>query len=118
MNQQTAEDRTAAATTSTPQGQVVLMNRFAVASDRDAEFRELWGSTSQYFIRQPGFVSLRLHKAVSDEASHRWVNVATWESEADYRAAHSTDEFRRIVTQPAWRDFPSEPVLFEVETTV
>jgi hypothetical protein len=44
--------------------------------------------------------------------------VASWESEADYREAHSTEEFRRIVTQPGWEEFPSSPVLYEVVTSV
>ena len=47
----------------------------------------------------------------------RWINVANWESESDYRAAHSTDEFRRVVTQEAWKEFPSVPTLFEVMTS-
>jgi heme-degrading monooxygenase HmoA len=99
-------------------GPVTLMNRFAVADGRDPVFQELWNRTSQYFIAQPGFVSLRLHRAVSPGAEHRWVNVANWASEADYRAAHSTEEFRRIVTLDGWQEFPSAPTLFEVVTAV
>jgi len=37
-------------------------------------------------------------RAVSADAQYRWVNVANWESEAHFRAAHGTDEFRRVVT--------------------
>jgi hypothetical protein len=48
----------------------------------------------------------------------RWINVANWASEADFRAAHSTDEFRRVVTQSGWEEFPSLPVLYEVATAV
>jgi heme-degrading monooxygenase HmoA len=99
-------------------GPVTLMNRFAVPPDRDEAFHALWSSTSEYFKAQPGFLSLRLHRAVSKDAEYRWVNVATWASEADFRAAHSTDEFRRVVSQPGWREFPSSPMLFEVVTSV
>jgi hypothetical protein len=42
------------------------------------------------------------------------VNVAVWESFDRYRAPHQTDEFRRLVTQEAWREFPSSPALYEV----
>jgi hypothetical protein len=62
----------------------------------------LWARTAKYFTAQPGFISLRLHRAVSADAQYRWVNVANWESEAHFRAAHGTDEFRRVVTQPGW----------------
>jgi heme-degrading monooxygenase HmoA len=95
-------------------GPVVLMNRFVVPAGRDDAFVELWTETSEYFRAQPGFVSLKLHRAVSVDAEHRYVNVAVWESAAHYAAPHQTDEFRRLVTQPAWQEFPSSPTLYEV----
>jgi heme-degrading monooxygenase HmoA len=110
----TPEDRTAPATVGLVEGGVTLINRFAVPAGRDDEFRALWETTSRYFIAQPGFVSLRLHRAVSEDAPYRFVNVAVWEREEDYRRAHSTDEFRRVVTAPGWAEFPSEPALYEV----
>ena len=99
-------------------GPVVRMNRFVVPEGRDERFLELWTETSEYFRAQPGFVSLRLHRAVNAEAGSRWINVANWASEADFRAAHSTEEFRRVVTQAGWEEFPSVPVLYEVATAV
>ncbi|MGW5237725.1 antibiotic biosynthesis monooxygenase family protein [Monashia sp. NPDC004114] len=77
---------------------------------------ELWYETSRYFIRRPGFIATRLHRALTPGAPHRWINVAFWETEADFRAAHSTDEFRRLVSQEKWQQFPSVPLLFEVVT--
>jgi heme oxygenase (mycobilin-producing) len=46
------------------------------------------------------------------------VNVARWDSEAAFRAAHATEEFRAVVTADGWEDFPSSPELFEVVTEV
>jgi len=112
-----AEQRVAAKGTSTT-GPVTLINQFRVPQGRDAEFHDLWERASRYFTRQPGFRSLRLHRAVNDDAVYRWVNVATWDSEADFRAAHATDEFRGVVTAPGWESFPSSPVLFEVVSAV
>jgi len=113
-----ARAREAAPTSVATTGPVTLINSFVVPPERDDVFRELWNDTSRYFIARPGFVTLRLHRAVSDDAPYRWVNVATWESEAHYRAAHATDEFRRVVTQAGWEEFPSTPALFGVVTTV
>ena len=110
-----AEQRVAAAGAATT-GPVTLINSFRVPAGRDAEFHALWERTSHYFRRQPGFRSLRLHRAVNDDAVHRWVNVATWESEAAFRAAHATEEFRTVVTADGWDAFPSSPVLFEAVT--
>jgi heme-degrading monooxygenase HmoA len=113
MNHVDPQGRTAAAQDGTD-GQVVLMNRFAVPEGRDDAFVELWSETSEFFRAQPGFVSLKLHRAVSVDAEHRYVNVAVWESAAHYAAPHQTEEFRRLVTQDAWLEFPSSPSLYEV----
>ena len=112
----TPEDRTAAAGERPGSGEVTLMNGFEVAPDRDDVFHAAWYETSRYFVQRPGFISLRLHRALSPAAPHRWVNVAVWESESDFRAAHSTEEFRRLVSQEKWQEFPSSPTLYEVVT--
>lgn len=106
--------RAAALPSTAPDGPVTLVNSFVVAPDRDDAFLALWTQTSEYFRAQPGFVSLRMHRAVSPEATYRYVNVAVWESVAQFGAAHDTDEFRRLVGQPAYREFPSSPALYEV----
>jgi heme-degrading monooxygenase HmoA len=113
-----AEQRIAPQGAAPAAGPVTLINSFQVNPDRDATFRALWGETSRYFIARPGFVSLRLHRAVNDAAAYRWVNVAVWESEADFRAAHGTEQFRNLVTAAGWSEFPSMPALFEVDTAI
>lgn len=115
-NQTAAQDRVAPASDHVLTGPVTLMNSITVSPDQDEAFHELWAKTAKYFTAQPGFVSLRLHRAVSAGARYRWVNVANWESEAHFRAAHSTDEFRRAVTQAGWEEFPSSPMLYQVIT--
>jgi heme-degrading monooxygenase HmoA len=116
MTRFTPEDRTAPASDQPTTGSVTLINSFAVAPEQDEEFQAAWYETSRYFITQPGFISLRLHRAVSPTATHRWVNVAVWDSEASFRQAHNTDDFRRLVSQEKWQSFPSTPVLFEMVT--
>jgi heme-degrading monooxygenase HmoA len=93
---------------------VTLINSFVVPPERDAEFEALWTEASTYFRKQPGFVSLRFHKAVSDEADYRYVNVASWGTYRDFQAAHATEEFRSIVTAAEWRAFPASPALYQV----
>ena len=97
-----------------PEGPVTLINSFVVDPRRDEAFEALWTQTSVYFRGRPGFVGLRLHRAVSPDASYRYVNVAVWDSAAQFAAAHATEEFRQVVGQPGWREFPSSPTLFEV----
>ena len=113
-----AQDRVAPASGGAVSGPVTLMNSFSVSPGRDEAFHELWTKTSKYFTAQPGFISLRLYRAASADAQYRWVNVANWDSEAHFRAAHATDEFRSVVTQPGWEEFPSSPMLYQVATEI
>ena len=83
----TPEGRTAVQAAARRRPAVTLMNSFVVPEGRDEAFVELWTATSEYFRRQPGFLSLRLHRAVTPEAPYRYVNVARWASDAAYRAA-------------------------------
>jgi heme-degrading monooxygenase HmoA len=106
--------RTASAPSGGHEGGITLINSFAVPEGRDEAFQELWTATSLYFRAQPGFLSLRLHKALSPDARYRFVNVARWASLAEFQAAHRTDEFRRVVSQPGWTEFPSSPAIYEV----
>jgi heme-degrading monooxygenase HmoA len=106
--------RTAAAPDPQHAGPVTLINSFVVAAGRDAAFQRLWTDTSGYFRAQPGFVSLRLHRALAAGAPYRWVNVAVWASARQFADAHATPEFRRLVSRPEWQEFPSSPALYEV----
>jgi heme-degrading monooxygenase HmoA len=110
----TPEGRTAVEAETGAAKPVTLINSFVVPEGRDDVFVELWKETSEFFRAQPGFLSLRLHRAVTPGADYRYVNVARWASDAEYRAPHQTDEFRRLVSQEAWHEFPSSPVLYEV----
>src|ERR1700750_1308164 len=115
MTESTDPDRrTAAYPTGAHPGAVTLMNSFVVPEGREDAFERIWTATSTYFRAQPGFLSLRLHRALSPGEHHRYVNVARWASLADFQAAHGTEEFRRVVSQPGWEEFPSSPGLYEV----
>lgn len=110
--------RTAASPVAAHTGGVTLINSFVVPAGREAAFQALWSSTSSYFRAQPGFLSLRLHRAISPDAHYRFVNVARWSSLTLFQAAHDTDEFRQIVGQAELREFPSSPSLYEVVVEV
>lgn len=106
--------RTAALPDAPHPGPVTLINSFSVAAGRDAAFEQLWAEASDFFRAQPGFVSLRLHRALAPAATYRWVNVAVWASARQFADAHDRPEFRRLVSRPEWQEFPSSPALYEV----
>jgi heme-degrading monooxygenase HmoA len=113
------DGRAAKAAATTPEDRpVTLINSFVVPAGRDAVFLEMWTEASMYFRRQPGFLSLRFHRAVSPDADYRYVNVARWDSLAHFQAAHATAEFRAIVTADEWKEFPANPALYEVVVSV
>ncbi|MEY2398105.1 MAG: hypothetical protein QOJ00_1279 [Actinomycetota bacterium] len=114
----TVEGRTAHEAEGGPAQPVTLMHSFLVPEGRDDAFLALWKETSEYFRRQPGFLSLRLHRAVNAGAEYRYVNVARWESDAAYRAPHGSEELRALVLQEGWMEFPSSPMLYEVMVAV
>ena len=114
MADMTPAERTARGPVDPPTGGVTLINSFEVGAGREEALQALWAETSGYFRAQPGFLSLRLHRALSPDAQYRFVNVARWASIAQFHAAHQTDEFRRLVSQRAWSEFRSSPALYEV----
>ncbi len=92
---------------------VTFINLFEVPSDRDHAFRELWQEVNDYMRGQPGYVNHKLHQALTPDAKYRFVNIAIWESQEKWGAAHD-EGFRALVTQPAWKEFPPLPTLYEV----
>ena len=107
-------ERTAKGPADGHEGSVTLINSFVVSPERDEAFFALWQQASHYFRMQPGFVSLRFHRAVSPDAQYRYVNVATWATMTDFHAAHGTAEWQELVRQEAWKEFPNNPALYEV----
>ncbi len=95
---------------------VTFINLFAVPVGREEAFRLLWEQVNAYMAAQPGYLGHRLHRALAEDARYRYANVAAWESGEAWRAAHD-EGFRKLVTQPQWREFPSTPALYEVVHT-
>ena len=90
---------------------VVLINPFEVPSDvTDADFLTDWDRAADYMSRQQGFVGTKLHRALRPDARFRFINVAEWESAADFQTAIATDEFREL----ARGGVPGSPALYEV----
>jgi len=95
---------------------VMFINLFEVPAGRDEAFRLLWEQVNAYMRAKPGYRDHRLHRALAGDARYRYVNVAAWESPGAWQAAHD-EGFRKLVTQPQWREFPSTPALYEAVHT-
>jgi heme-degrading monooxygenase HmoA len=92
---------------------IKFINLFTVPVGRDEQFLQLFKRVNAYMAAKPGYLSHRLHRAVSDDAVYRFVNYVEWESEQAWADAHD-DGFRAHVGEAGWREFTSTPALFEI----
>ena len=92
---------------------VTLVNCFDVPQGREEEFFSLWQQVNSYMRKKKGHLEHKLHRSLAQDARYRFVNIARWESMADFNAAHD-DGFRALVTRPEWKAFQSTPALYEV----
>ena len=82
---------------------------------KQAQALDLMTQRAQFMARQPGFVSISLHRSLD---GRRIVNYVQWESRDLLAAAHRSPEFRR-----EWGQFDKladdiDPHLYEVARVV
>ena len=89
---------------------VVLINPFEVPASAGERFIEAWQKAADYMQRQPGFVSTRLHRSLSEDARFGFINFAEWESPAHFKRAVESEEFKAMAAASP----PNFPSLYEV----
>jgi len=81
------------------------------APDKQAEALSLMAERARFMARQPGFISVSLHRSLD---GRRIVNYIQWQSRDLLRSAHQSPEFRK-----EWGHFDQltdeiDPHLYEV----
>jgi heme-degrading monooxygenase HmoA len=92
---------------------VTLVNCFEIPAGREDEFFTLWQRVNGYMRAKPGYLGHKLHRSLAPDARFRFVNVAQWESQAHFDAAHDNG-FRALVSGPEWGPFRPFPTQYEV----
>jgi heme-degrading monooxygenase HmoA len=94
---------------------VTLINVFEIGHDDVEEFLREWQQRAEFLGRQPGFRSLRLHRALSPDARFQLVNVAEWDSAEVLKAATAQDFFQQSA-QRSMQQFAvaANPALYRV----
>jgi heme-degrading monooxygenase HmoA len=64
-------------------GSVILINKINVEPDDVDQFLEQWAADSAIMKRQPGFISVQLHRGIA--GSSVFLNYAVWESTDHYK---------------------------------
>ena len=95
---------------------VILLNSFEVPPGKEQEAVDYWERCAGVMRKAPGFISTRLHRALSPEARFHLVNMAEWESPQHFMAVVESDEFKRVADEGA-ETFPHFPGLYEVIRT-
>ena len=91
---------------------VTVINPFEVPDGKEDEALALWDKFADYFRKQPGYVSTRLHRAINPDARFHLINIAEWESIEHFQAALNNKELAEIAA--SGDDFPHFPGLYEV----
>ena len=76
-------------------GPITLINVFEIRHDDVEPFLREWQARAQFLGRQPGFRSLRLHRALNPHSRFQLVNVAEWDSAEALQVAISQDFFQQ-----------------------
>ena len=96
-------------------GPITLINVFEISPDDVEYFLPQWRERAQFLGRQPGFRSLRLHRALNPDSRFQLVNVAEWDSAQALDAATAHDYFKQS-TRRSTHDFAvaAHPALYRV----
>ncbi len=95
---------------------VILINPFEVPEGKEEEALAFWEQGAEVMRNSPGFISTRLHRAISPNARFLLINIAEWESPEYFQAAIESDAFKKA-TEEGMEAFPHFPGLYEVVRT-
>lgn len=95
---------------------VILINPFEVPEGKEEEALAFWEQAADVMRNSPGFISTRLHRAISPNARFLLINMAEWESPEHFQAAIESDAFKKA-TEGSMEAFPHFPGLYEVART-
>jgi len=78
-----------------PATPVVLVNIFTVAEADIPALLAAWENDANWMKRQPGFISMQLHRAIG--GSCMFLNYAVWDSVNQFRAAFTHPDFQNAL---------------------
>ena len=95
---------------------VILINPFEVPKGKEDEALAYWEKCADLMRTSPGFISTKLHKAITPDARFKFINVAEWESAKHFQDVVASPEFQEV-SAPGVEPYPHYPALFEVVRT-
>jgi heme-degrading monooxygenase HmoA len=95
---------------------VILINPFEVPQGLEEEALAYWERCADVLREQPGFLSTRLHRAITPDARFAFINVAEWESAEHFQSAVTSARFQAVAAEGVQK-YPHHPALYEVVRT-
>jgi heme-degrading monooxygenase HmoA len=95
---------------------VIVINPFEVPKGKEEQALAMWDKFAEYFRRQPGYVSSKLHRAINPDARFHIVTFAEWTSPNHFMAALKNPELEKIM-EVATDHSLNYPGLYEVIRT-
>ncbi|MGR5061890.1 antibiotic biosynthesis monooxygenase family protein [Photobacterium sp. DNB22_13_2] len=69
--------------------EVTLINPFHVPEFHEQAVLDHWEQARDFLETQPGYISTTLHRSLQPNSQFHYINVAKWESTADFKTAIS-----------------------------
>jgi heme-degrading monooxygenase HmoA len=91
---------------------VILINPFVVSAGSEDDAIAMWMQARDFLATQPGYISTKLHRSLSSDATYTLINVAEWESMETFRAA--TTAMRQSASIPRIEGVNGDPQLYSV----
>ncbi|MEZ9723278.1 antibiotic biosynthesis monooxygenase [Vibrio splendidus] len=91
---------------------VVLINTFSVEPVHEAATLAYWENARDILVKQPGYLSTKLHRSLSSDATYRFINVAEWESKKHFHDA--IQAMRKELPPLKIEGVSAEPNLYEI----
>ncbi len=91
---------------------VVLINPFVVPKGSEDNAVAMWMQARDFLATQPGYISTKLHRSLSPDATYPLINVAEWESMETFQAA--TTAMRQSASIPRIEGVNGDPQLYNV----
>ncbi|WP_122053752.1 antibiotic biosynthesis monooxygenase [Vibrio sp. Evd11] len=91
---------------------VVLINTFSVEPAHEAATLTYWEDARDVLVKQPGYISTKLHRSLSSDATYRFINVAEWESKKHFHDA--IQAMRKELPPLKIEGVSADPNLYEI----
>jgi quinol monooxygenase YgiN len=82
---------------------VLQISGFEFAAGREAEFVSEFARGKACMSSKPGFLALRMHRAIAPETRYRFIDIARWASAESFWTALRSSEMQAVIARPFWK---------------